>query len=175
MVFGHIDGLPEYSGRRGTTRRGRHALQVGLLGVRWVSGRRTGEDTGPYEWSIGCAADDGRRGAQCALRQPLPDGTAAFAALGQRNDHQVSEASRATQAERQRRFTKRLKTGGLSKYHLLCENSRRSDRFRRFSEICWVRGQKSLYPAARGQNHCPLLRKKQNQWTLRSKSATIPI
>ena len=41
-----------------------------------------------------------RAGAQCAPLQPLPEGTAAFAALGQRNNSQGSGASRARGAVR---------------------------------------------------------------------------
>ena len=60
-------------------------------------GGGAGEDTGPYTWYM-----------------ILPENTAAFAALCQRFNLQVSEAGRATEAERQRVPTARLKTGVCS-------------------------------------------------------------
>ena len=98
------DGVPRLSRpangltilRRASAERARTARPYrwaigGVVGI----GGRAGEDTGPY-------------GGYTETTPPSP---AAFAKCEQRSPHQVPEASRAMQAERQRMFTARLKTG----------------------------------------------------------------
>lgn len=56
---------------------------------------------------------------------------------------------------------------------LCVQSTRRSGRFRRLAEICWAYGLLSPDPAVLEGTPRPPSGKKQNQWTLRSKSATI--